>query len=43
MGKVYDKSLGDREQIEDVTKEVKGSLRKIERCKDPGRHKAWML
>ena len=43
LGKVYDKSLGDREQIEEVTKEVKGSLRKIERCKVPGRYKAWML
>ena len=43
LGKVYDKSLGDREQIEEVVKEVKESLRKIERCKVPGRYKAWML
>ena len=43
LGKVYDKSLGDRGQIEEVTKEVKESLRKIERCKVPGRYKAWML
>ena len=30
LGKVYDMSLGDREQIEEVTKEVRGSLRNIE-------------
>ena len=43
LGKVYDKSLGDREQIEEVAREVKEFLRKIERCKVPGRYKAWML
>ena len=43
LGKVYDKSLGDRAQIEEVVREVKGTLRKIERCKVPGRYKAWIL
>ena len=43
LGKAYDKSLGDREQVEEVIKEVKSSLRKIERCRVPGRYKAWIL
>ena len=43
LGKVYDQSLGDREQVEEVIKEVKSSLRKIERCRVPGRYKAWIL
>ena len=37
MGKVYDRSLGDREQLN------KCSLRIIERCRVPRRYKAWIL
>ena len=33
----------DSAQREEVVREVKRTLRKIERCKVPGRYKAWIL
>ena len=43
LGKVYNKSLNDHEQIEEVMKELKMNLKKIGRCRVPGRYKAWMV
>ena len=43
LGKVYTRSLSDREQAEDTLEELQRSLRKIERCQVPGRYKAWMV
>ena len=43
LGKTYNRTLTDREQIEETVEEVKKSLKKIEKCKVPGRYKAWMV
>ena len=43
LGKKYNKTLTDKEQIEETVGEVKQSLKKIEKCKVPGRYKAWMV
>ena len=43
LGKQYNKSLNEKEQIEDAMKECEMCLKKIERCKLPGQYKAWML
>ena len=43
LGKVYNRSLNDREQTEETVKELKRSLKKLDRCRVPGRYKAWML
>ena len=43
LGKQYNSTLTEREQIEETRRELKRSLRKIEKCKVPGRYKAWMI
>ena len=43
LGKQYNSTLTEREQIEETAKELKRSLTRIERCKVPGRYKAWMI
>ena len=43
LGKQYNSTLTEKEQIEETMKELKRSLRKIEKCKVPGRYKAWMI
>ena len=43
LGKVYNKTLHDREQTEDVMKELKQGLSRIQKAKIPGRYKAWMV
>merc|ERR1712154_621707 len=43
LGKQYNKSLNEQEQIEEAMKECKGGLKKIDKCKLPGKYKAWML
>ena len=43
LGKVYNKTLTDREQAEETLAELKRSLEKLERCQVPGRYKAWMV
>ena len=43
LGKQYNKSLNEKEQIEEAMKECEMCLKKIERCKLPGQYKAWML
>ena len=43
LGKEYNKSMNEKDQIEEVMKECKMSLKKIERCKVPGQYKAWMM
>ena len=43
MGKKYNQRLDDREQVEETMEEVKGMLKKVDRCKLPGKYKAWML
>ena len=43
LGKTYSQRMDDREQVEDTIKEAKGMLKKIDRCKLPGKYKAWMM
>ena len=43
LGKTYNRSLNDREQTEETVKELKRSLKKLDRCRVPGKYKAWML
>ena len=43
LGKIYNKTLKDSEQIEEVLKKLKQELRRIQKSKVPGRYKAWMV
>ena len=43
LGKVYNANLSEREQIAEVERSLKAELKKIERCKLPGRYKCWIL
>ena len=43
LGKQYNKTLTEREQIEFTTKQALSDLKKIDCCKIPGRYKAWIL
>ena len=43
LGKWYNASLGEKEQIEGIVKVVKADLKKVEKCPLPGRYKAWMV
>ena len=43
LGKQYNSTLTEREQIEETEKELRRTLTRIERCKVPGRYKAWMI
>ena len=35
--------MNDREQVEETIEEVEGILKKVDRCKLPGKYKAWMV
>ena len=43
LGKEYNITLGDSRQIADTEQKVKAGLRKIGKCKIPGRYKCWIL
>ena len=43
LGKTYNDSLTEQEQIKQFEKEVKQALKNIETCKIPGRYKSWMI
>ena len=43
LGKKYNNRVDDREQVEETIEEVKGMLKKVDRCKLPGKYKSWML
>ena len=43
LGKSYNMSLNEQQQIEEAMKQVKDELKKIQNCKIPGRYKAWIL
>lgn len=43
LGKRYTKEMNEQEQTEEVLKELKSSLKKVERCRVPGKYKSWML
>ena len=43
LGKSYNMTLNEKEQIEDTVKQTKKDLKKLDRCKVPGRYKGWMM
>ena len=43
LGKAYNDSLTEKEQIKQFEKEVKQALKNIDTCKLPGRFKSWMI
>ena len=43
LGKTYNMSLDEKQQIGEITKQAKADLRKIDRCRLPGRFKPWIV
>ena len=43
LGKTYSASLDEKEQTMAIESQLKDDIRKIEKCRIPGRYKAWML
>ena len=43
LGKKYSQDLQEKEQIKQVEEQVKYDLKKIDKCKLPGRYKCWMV
>ena len=43
LGKKYTASLNEKEQTDLVAQQLNGDLKKIERCRLPGRYKCWMV
>ena len=43
LGKTYSASLDEKEQTIAIESQLKDDIRKIEKCRIPGRYKAWML
>ena len=43
LGKTFNRRLNDREQIAEIMSDLEGSLRKLNKCRVPGRYKAWMV
>ena len=43
LGKIYNRTLNDREQTKDILEDLEKSLKKLEKCRVPGRYKAWMV
>ena len=43
VGKWYNASLNEKKQIEGIVQGIKTDLKKVEKCRLPGRYKAWMV
>ena len=43
LGKVYNDTLNEKQQIEEVNKQVLADLKTIDKCRLPGRYKAWIV
>ena len=43
LEKTYNKTLTDAEQAEETLEELQRSLKELEKCRVPGRYKAWMI
>ena len=43
LGKWYNATLNEKSQIEGIVKGVKDDLKKVDKCRLPGRYKAWMI
>ena len=43
LGKTYNMTLHERRQTEETIKQAKKDLKKIDKCRVPGRYKGWML
>ena len=42
LGKWYNANLNETAQIDGIVKGVKEDLKKVEKCRLPGRYKAWI-
>ena len=42
VGKLFDASLQDRDNVKKLEKQVEEGLKKIDRCGLPGKFKAWL-
>ena len=43
LGKTYNMTLGEKQQIEDAVKDISEGLKRIGKSKVPGRYKCWMV
>ena len=43
LGKEYKATLNEKEQIQEVQRNLKAELKKIDRCRLPGRYKSWIV
>ena len=43
LGKQYNASLSEREHILEIEKVLQEELKKIDKCRLPGRYKSWIL
>ena len=43
LGKWYNANLNEKDQIGEIMKGVKKDIQKVEKCRLPGRYKAWMV
>ena len=43
LGKKYNMSLNERDQIENIVDQAKKELKKIEKCRLPGKYKGWIV
>ena len=43
LGKEYKATLNEKDQIQEVQRNLKAELKKIDRCRLPGRYKSWIL
>ena len=43
LGKTYNMTLNEKQQTEAIIKQAKEDLRKIDKCKVPGRYNGWMM
>ena len=43
LGKIYNQRMDDKDQVEETIRDVKEMLKKVDRCRLPGKYKAWMM
>ena len=43
LGKWYNANLNEKAQIDGIVKRVREDLKKVEKCRLPGRYKAWVV
>ena len=43
LGKTFNQRMDDKDQVEETIEDVKRMLKKIDKCRLPGKYKAWMM